>query len=132
MTGQTDSTNFEAGTLPEYVSVVAVSHHGCSTRLFDEIQDGIKRGIVHHLPPDGLQKPAQVDLCSDSNRLRKPRKPGIATLIKRAEKTGKAVTSITTSDGTTIHFSEGETEAHAAAVKEWDDAVIPIAGRTKR
>jgi hypothetical protein len=35
-----------------------------------------------------------------------PRKPSIATLIKRAEETGKAVTSITLPDGTTINFDE--------------------------
>ena len=39
---------------------------------------------------------------------RKPRKPSIATLIKRAEKTGRTVTSITTPDGTTIHFDESK------------------------
>jgi hypothetical protein len=41
-----------------------------------------------------------------SRRPHKPRKPSIATLVKRAEKTGKTVTSITTPDGTTIHFGE--------------------------
>jgi hypothetical protein len=34
------------------------------------------------------------------------RKPSIATLVKRAEKTGKTVTSITTRDGTTINFGD--------------------------
>jgi len=37
---------------------------------------------------------------------RKPSRPRIATLIKRAEETGRPVTSITTPDGTTIHFGE--------------------------
>jgi hypothetical protein len=39
-------------------------------------------------------------------RERQPRKPGIATLVKRAEKAGKHVTSITTADGTTLTFGE--------------------------
>jgi hypothetical protein len=39
-----------------------------------------------------------------ARRERRPRKPSIATLVKRAEETGKTVTSITTPDGTTIHF----------------------------
>ena len=34
------------------------------------------------------------------------RKPSIATLIKRAEKAGKTVTSVTTPDGTVLHFGE--------------------------
>jgi hypothetical protein len=39
---------------------------------------------------------------------KRPRKPGIATLVKRAEKTGKTVTSVTTPDGTTINFGNPE------------------------
>jgi hypothetical protein len=40
------------------------------------------------------------------------RKPSIATLIKRAEKAGKTVTSVTTPDGTVLHFGEPQpTEA---------------------
>jgi hypothetical protein len=39
-------------------------------------------------------------------RQHKPRKPSIATLIKRAEKTGQRVTSITLPDGTTLTFGE--------------------------
>jgi hypothetical protein len=39
---------------------------------------------------------------------RQPRKPSIATLVKRAEKTGKTVTSITTPNGTRINFSDPE------------------------
>jgi hypothetical protein len=37
---------------------------------------------------------------------RKQRKPSIATLIKRVEKSGKRVTSITTPDGMRINFDE--------------------------
>jgi hypothetical protein len=40
------------------------------------------------------------------------RKPSIATLIRRAEKAGKTVTSVTTPDGTVLHFGEPQpTEA---------------------
>jgi hypothetical protein len=46
-------------------------------------------------------------------RERRPRKPSIARQIKQAEKSGKVVTSITTPDGTTIHFRDSEpTEAN--------------------
>jgi hypothetical protein len=36
------------------------------------------------------------------------RKPGITTLIKRAEKSGRRVTSVTTPDGTTLTFGDSE------------------------
>jgi hypothetical protein len=40
---------------------------------------------------------------------KRQRKPSIASLIKRAEKTGKTVTSVTTTaDGTTINFGESK------------------------
>lgn len=45
-------------------------------------------------------------------RQRKLRKPSIPTLVKRAEKSGKKVTSVITPDGTTIRFDEPQpTEA---------------------
>jgi hypothetical protein len=53
---------------------------------------------------------------------RKARKPSIATLIKRAEKAGKAVTSITTPDGTTISFG-GESTTTTAATNPWDEVL---------
>ena len=46
---------------------------------------------------------------SPHNRLtrrRSPRKPTIGTLIKQAEKAGRTVTSITTSEGVTLRFGE--------------------------
>jgi hypothetical protein len=46
-----------------------------------------------------------------TSKVRTPRKPTLATLIKRAEKTGRQVTSITTPDGTTLHFGEPEPAA---------------------
>jgi hypothetical protein len=57
-------------------------------------------GIDEAPPPDSDEAVAAPK--------RRTRKPSITTLIKRAEKTGKAVTSITTPDGTTIHFGEPE------------------------
>src|SRR5262245_36564559 len=57
--------------------------------------------------------PAMARKAQEPRRQRKPRKPSIRTLVKQAERaTGKTVTSITTSDGTTLHFGEPEpTEA---------------------
>jgi hypothetical protein len=37
---------------------------------------------------------------------RKSRKPSVSTLIARAERKGKTVTSVTAPDGTTLHFGE--------------------------
>jgi hypothetical protein len=37
---------------------------------------------------------------------RRARRPSIRTMISQAEKSGRRVTSITTPDGTTIHFGE--------------------------
>jgi hypothetical protein len=39
------------------------------------------------------------------------RRSSVGTLIKRAEKEGKSVTSITMPDGTVLHFGEPQTEA---------------------
>jgi hypothetical protein len=43
-----------------------------------------------------------------ARRLRRPRKPSIAKLIAQAEKSGRRVTSVTTPNGTTIHFGDPE------------------------
>jgi hypothetical protein len=48
---------------------------------------------------------------------KRSRKPSIATLVKRAEKTGKTVTSVTTADGTTINF--GDTSESENALDQW-------------
>jgi hypothetical protein len=45
---------------------------------------------------------------------RRTRKPSVATLIKRAEKTGKAVTSVTLPDGTTLRFGEADKSVNEA------------------
>ena len=76
----------------------------------------------------GMRRADRSDFFADLNRqafeeavarLPKPpkprqtRKPSIRTLVKQAERaSGKTVTSITTPDGTTLHFGEPEpTEA---------------------
>jgi hypothetical protein len=57
---------------------------------------------VDHLTACDLvvQRPERV------KRKRGPRKPRIDKLIAEAEKTGRTVTSITTSDGTTLRFGD--------------------------
>jgi hypothetical protein len=54
-------------------------------------------------------------------KVRRPRKPTLATLIKRAEKTGKHVTSITTPDGITFTFGKA-TDAN----NPWDVAAAAL------
>jgi hypothetical protein len=63
-----------------------------------------KRGQLIRHPEDAL---ALADEIEDGQTgPRRQRKPSIATLIKRAEKAGRPVTSITLADGTTLHFGE--------------------------
>jgi hypothetical protein len=50
-------------------------------------------------------------------RKRRERKPSVASLVNRAEKTGKAVTSVTLPDGTTLTFGEASPARHSS----WDD-----------
>jgi hypothetical protein len=52
---------------------------------------------------------------------RKPRKASLRTLIKRAEKAGKTVSSVTAPDGTTLRF--GETSPDTSIGNEWDEAL---------
>jgi hypothetical protein len=66
----------------------------------------VRRGVPLYAPdeiPPGAENSVQPYRVVAPTR---PRKPSIATLIKRAETTGKTVTSITTADGTTINFGE--------------------------
>jgi hypothetical protein len=57
----------------------------------------------------------------DSEKPKRQRKPSVGTLIKQAERCGRFVTSVTTPDGTTLHFADTE---HADAVREWDEAIL--------
>jgi hypothetical protein len=60
-----------------------------------------------------------ITLGEGEAKPRRHRKPSLARTIKSAEKSGKAVTSITTADGITLHFgSDGN-----AATNEWDEAL---------
>jgi hypothetical protein len=51
---------------------------------------------------------------------RRERRPSVAALIKRAEKSGKAVASITLPDGTTLRFGERDAnDSVADELNEW-------------
>ena len=61
-----------------------------------------------------LPKPAQPPKPS------RPRKPSIRTLVKQAEQaTGKAVTSITMSDGTKLELGKIDSPKQGNEVDEW-------------
>lgn len=83
---------------------------GCSEiRIVEFIEAGI--GMLSQLSGEDLSaRPWEV--VTERVRHERVRKPSIATLVRRAEKTGKAVTSITTPDGTTINFSQEPDEAN--------------------
>lgn len=57
-------------------------------------------------PPELEQDPPQLE--QPPQRRRRKRTPSIATMIKRAEKSGREVTSVTLPDGTRLHFGECE------------------------
>jgi len=52
------------------------------------------------------QSPSPPEAQPQPPLARKPRKLGIVTIIRHAEKAGRPVTSITTPDGTVLHFGE--------------------------
>src|SRR5262249_39531810 len=63
-------------------------------------------------PSDKTNASKDAVAATAANRSsRRQRKPSIATLVKRAEKTGRRVTSITTPDGMIINFGEPEPSA---------------------
>jgi hypothetical protein len=64
--------------------------------------------VIWAARPENLPFVRALMRALHARRSRRPSKPSIATLIKRAEKTGRTVTSITTPDGTRINFGEGE------------------------
>jgi hypothetical protein len=86
------------------------------------VAEMLRNGAEFHGPPHDFYAPHKIrerlaahkvarapdDLRDEAAAApnRRTRKPSIATLVKRAEKAGKPVTSITTPDGTTIHFGE--------------------------
>jgi hypothetical protein len=60
-----------------------------------------------HLPDDAfpLVKAALAEAAVKA-KPQHTRKPSVSTLIARAERKGKTVTSVTAPDGTTLHFGE--------------------------
>jgi hypothetical protein len=68
-------------------------------------------GIDEAPPPDSDEAVAAPK--------RRTRKPSIARQIAQAEKTGKTVTSITTAEGTTIHFGEATKSESDNALDQW-------------
>ena len=50
------------------------------------------------------------EVSKPAAREKRQRKPSLRTLIAQAEKSGKPVSSVTTSDGVTLRFGEPESE----------------------
>ena len=63
------------------------------------------------------QLKAESWCIGEQDKVKRPRKPSLKRQIKAAEKAGKTVTSITTPDGTTLHFGADG----SAATNEWDE-----------
>jgi hypothetical protein len=88
---------------------VTVSHHGShhvarpvTPALSGEyVTEAILARFARPRPPVPV-----IHIEGPPPKPRGKRKPSIATLIARAEKAGKAVTSVTTPDGTVLHFGE--------------------------
>jgi hypothetical protein len=80
-------------------------------RFIDELDEFLARR-ASEAPTEPPAKQPDPPQPEQPPHRRRQRKPSIATLVKRAEKTGKAVTSITTPDGTTINFSQEPGEAN--------------------
>jgi hypothetical protein len=80
-------------------------------------------GVINDLPPvERLRAIAAMKAMVglDAKPASRRRKPSIATMIKRAEKSGKEVTSIVTPDGTTLNFGEAEpSEADINELDKW-------------
>jgi hypothetical protein len=85
--------------------------------LNDPERDALERLLVR-AENDGevrakAQPQPQVQPPQPQQQPRRQRRSSVGTLIKRAEKEGKSVTSITTPDGTVLHFGEPQpTEAN--------------------
>jgi hypothetical protein len=88
------------------------------------VAEMLRNGAEFHGPPHDFYAPHKIrerlaahkvarapdDLRDEAAAAptRRTRKPSIASLVKRAEKAGKRVTSIVTADGVTITFGERE------------------------
>jgi hypothetical protein len=94
---------FEFGPAPQW-----------ACNAWDEFRAAMALPEWRHVPPPPLPALPVSPRRETPRRQRKPRKPSVAALVKRAERTGKRVTSITTPDGTTIYFGNAEpSEANA-------------------
>jgi len=72
--------------------------------IMAECREAMATAEWRGVPPPPMRWPRETP--------RRQRKPSIPALVKRAEKAGKKVTSVTTPDGVTIHFDKAEdTEA---------------------
>jgi hypothetical protein len=76
------------------------------------------RGLLSGYPHDAVRQ--ALDLAAFRFAPKRQRKPSIATLVKRAEKEGKTVTSVTTPDGMTLHFSAAEAMTNESD-NPWDE-----------
>jgi|SRR6516225_6725429 hypothetical protein len=86
-----------------------------SRLLVDAEIDGEAKAKAQAPPPETQPQPPSP---------RKPRKPGLVTLIRQAEKAGRLVTSITTPDGATFRFGEpAQADNNSADRNEWDDVL---------
>jgi hypothetical protein len=65
----------------------------------------------------------RIDCAAKLTPKRRQRKPSIRATIKDAEKEGKAVTSVTLPDGTTLRFGEAQTEQTNNEPNPWERAM---------
>ena len=83
-------------------------------RLNDPERDALER-LIARAEEEGFELGAAMAVANVEAHMqeepahskpRRQRKPSVGTLIKRAEKEGKSVTSITMPDGTVLHLGE--------------------------
>jgi hypothetical protein len=84
-----------------------------------------QRALFDKYMATGTVRPAEA-----ASPARRRRTPSVATLVKRAEKTGKPVTSVTTPDGTTLRFGEAE-QAHGGPEAN-GDGIVPLTAEELR
>jgi hypothetical protein len=90
------------------VKVTSENYRDVIAFVAKAVRNGVPLFAPDEIPPgaENSAQPYRVCPPGEAEAAPKRRKPSIATLVKRAEKTGKAVTSITTRDGTTINFGD--------------------------
>ena len=80
-------------------------------RLAKSERDALHRLLVQAMRDGEENAKAEAQAKAEPQAAQPRRRPSIATLIARAEKQGKAVTQVTTPDGTTLHFEPQPTGA---------------------